>query len=144
MLAANTVAAMINRGVESASYLAGRDAHVTLLPSNMAAGPCDAAANLGRTEFEASVASPLSFEACSQPDQCACHYNSPRFELSADDLTPEEPVLADALFKASRDRSLSELSRIARLLKRTIVIWRDVGQPGRARGDRRRLGEAVR
>jgi len=57
---------MIQAGIES----------MELLPSNMAAGPCAAARQLGKRPFPTANAQMLPLHGCPHPDQCGCLYQS--------------------------------------------------------------------
>jgi hypothetical protein len=47
---------------------------LTLEPSNMAAGPCEACLEVAKREWSAAGAPMPPFDGCSWPDQCACQW----------------------------------------------------------------------
>lgn len=97
MVAADVLAAMINRGIDSAYYLTDPSARVVVEASNMASGPCAAVVPLDGAEIAAASASLFPLDACTHPQQCACRYRFPRQQDESIDLSPEEQALADQL-----------------------------------------------
>lgn len=78
--AAGVIARCVNaaihvvRDMESHQKWLGDDCLVQLLPSNMAAGPCQHSITIGGRSIPAASAPLLPLTACDRPGQCGCLY----------------------------------------------------------------------